>query len=296
METTQRTTTQTTKQGNRCRRESSAVGALARPGLIAAALVAVVALGNAPAQALPDLQITAMSVQGTPREGACNSISMTVRNAGDQFTNVAGIKIFLATYTQNNSNLNRAENNQTMIGPIQPGQQTTFTISNVEFKAQGGMTVQALVDFDNQVAESNENNNTSLLNTNVSGSCYVSPTPTPASACDLEATFTAPTGTTATGPEVGFTVRFQNKGQGPCKENRIKLMRYSSSSCSGYGSQVGGSGALLPLNALAAGASQDLNWTDKVTRGRYCYKPVYSSPHNDLNNFNHHPTKPLSIQ
>ena len=52
METTQRTTTHSTKQGNRCGRETSAVGALARRGLIAAALAAVVAFGSVPAHAL----------------------------------------------------------------------------------------------------------------------------------------------------------------------------------------------------------------------------------------------------
>lgn len=262
------------------------------------AVCAALVLSAAPAAAAPDLEITAMSVQGTPREGSCNTISMTVRNSGDEFTNVAGIKVFLATYTQGSPNLNRAEKNDIMISPIQPGQQTTFNVQNVEFKAQGGMTVQALVDFDNRVPEANENNNTRVLNTNVSGSCYVTPTPTPRPVgdCDLVATFTQPTGTTAPAGGVDFTVRFANQGKGTCNANKVKLMRFTATSCSGYGSQVGGSGALLALPSLAPGQSQELAWRDELRPGRYCFKPVYSSPHNDANNFNHHPTKQLSVQ
>ncbi|HVS03413.1 MAG TPA: CARDB domain-containing protein [Thermoanaerobaculia bacterium] len=267
-------------------------------GLAAATILAVAVLGAAPAHALPDLRITAMSVQGTPLQGQCNTVNMTVRNDGDQFTNVAGIKIFLATYTQGASNQNRAEKNDILIGPIQPGQQTSFQVTNVDFKAQGAMSVQALVDFDDQVAESNEGNNTSLINTSVSGVCGGAPPAPTGGLCDLTAVFTAPapTQTSVNGPTVQFALYFKNIGKEGCARNKVKLMRYNNNTCSGYGSQVGGSGNFQTLNALAPQASQSLSFADiKTTKGKYCYKIVYSSPHNDIDNSNHHPKKVLAV-
>lgn len=263
---------------------------------LAAALLAGL-LAAAPAQAQPDLQITAMSVQGTPRVGKCNTVSMTVRNAGDEFTQTASIGIFLATYSQGAPNQNRAEKNA-MIGPIQPGGQTSFQIQDVEFATSGQMSVQALADSAQQVAEQNENNNTRLLNTTVSGSCVTPPPPTTStsSACDLQAIFVAPTSSTVSGPNVDLVVRFSNKTRTACPGNKIKLMRYSSSTCSGYGVQVGGSGNFQTLNPLPSNGTQDISWTDsRVKSGKYCYKMTYSSPHNDANNSNHHPQKKLAV-
>lgn len=263
---------------------------------VAAALTLCV-LTAAPALAAADLQITAMTVQGTPRVGSCNTISMTVSNTGDAFTDTATLDIFLATYTQGASNQNRAEKSA-MISPIQPGQQTSFQIQDVEFKDSGQMTVQALVDSTQEVSEDNENNNTRLLNTTVSGSCTAPPTRTPISRsqCDLAATFTAPSSSSVDGPTVNLVVRFENKSSASCEANKVKLMRYNSSRCGGYGTQVGGSGAFQTLNALAGNGSQDISWTDRrVSDGKYCYKITYASPHNDSDNSNHHPQKKLAV-
>lgn len=254
------------------------------------------ALAATPAQAQPDLQITAMSVQGTPRVGKCNAVSMTVRNSGSAFTDTASIGIFLATYSQGLANQNRAEKDS-MIGPIQPGGQTSFVIQDVEFVTSGQMTVQGLADSEEQVAEQNENNNMRVLNTTVSGSCAAPPpTTSTTNACDLQAIFVAPPSGTVSGPNIDLVVRFSNKTRPTCPGNKVKLMRYSSSTCSGYGVQVGGSGNFQTLDPLPTNGTQNLEWTDsRVKPGKYCYKITYSSPHNDANNSNHHPKKQVAV-
>lgn len=280
-------------QANHLDRRNRPSGRSLRP---AALLGATLLLAGAPAWGAADLQITALSVQGSARVGNCNTLSMTVRNNGDQFTQTASIDIFVATYSQGASNQNRAEKTF-IISPLQPGQQSIVPVSNVEFKAAGGMTIQALVDSTQEVTESNENNNGFLLNTNVSGSCSPTPTPPPVSACDLSAQFVAPTGSTVTGPNVSLTVEFKNESQADCPGNKVKLMRYNGTTCSGYGTQVGGSRALFALQALRPGATQRIDWRDeRVPAGKYCYKMSYSSPHNDANNNNHHPQKKLAVQ
>lgn len=118
----------------------------------------------------------------------------------------------------------------------------------------------------------------------------------PPTGCDLTANFVVPQGSTASSGNIAFQVRFKNEGTGTCPANSIKLMRYNNSSCSGYGSQVGGSGGAEGLPVLNVGADVDLNWTDRyVQRGRYCYKIGYGRAHNDSNNDNHRVQKRLSV-
>ena len=47
-----------------------------------------------------------------------------------------------------------------------------------------------------------------------------------------------------------------------------------------------------------AGDSADLNFVEKKPpgSGKYTYKPRFSSPHNDANNYNHQPTKTVTFQ
>lgn len=117
--------------------------------------------------------------------------------------------------------------------------------------------------------------------------------------CDLKTTFTAPTGNTVTGGQaVTWTLKFENIGSGQCAANTIRLRRYSGNTASGYGSAIGGSGNLKTLPALAAAGSVNLSFVENVppNTGVYTYKASYSSPHNDGNNFNHHPTKTVTFQ
>ncbi|MCZ6820164.1 MAG: hypothetical protein O7G31_11850 [Calditrichaeota bacterium] len=117
--------------------------------------------------------------------------------------------------------------------------------------------------------------------------------------CDLETTFTAPTGNTVTGGQaVTWTLKFENIGSGQCAANTIRLRRYSGNTASGYGTAVGGSGNLKTLPALAAAGSVNLSFVENYppNTGTYSYKASYSSPHNDGNNFNHHPTKTVTFQ
>ncbi len=125
--------------------------------------------------------------------------------------------------------------------------------------------------------------------------------------CDLETTFIAPTGNTVTGGQaVTWTLKFENIGGGQCAANTIRLRRYSGNTASGYGVAIGGSGNLETLPALAAAVvvesflteSANLSFVENnpPNTGTYTYKASYSSPHNDGNNFNHHPTKTVTFQ
>ncbi|MCH9647907.1 MAG: hypothetical protein K0U98_06685 [Deltaproteobacteria bacterium] len=118
----------------------------------------------------------------------------------------------------------------------------------------------------------------------------------PPTGCDLTANFVLPQGPTTSAGNIGLRVRFKNEGTGTCPANSIKLTRYNNSSCSGYGSQVGGSRGFQGLSVLNVGAEVDLNWTDRnVRRGRYCYKVGYARAHNDSDNDNHRVQKRLSV-
>lgn len=117
--------------------------------------------------------------------------------------------------------------------------------------------------------------------------------------CDLKTTFIAPTGNTVTGGQaVTWTLKFENIGAGQCAANTIRLRRYSGNTASGYGTAIGGSGNLETLPALAAAGSVNLSFVENnpPNTGTYTYKASYSSPHNDGNNFNHHPTKTVTFQ
>lgn len=117
-------------------------------------------------------------------------------------------------------------------------------------------------------------------------------------ACDLEATFVAPTGTqVAGGGPVTWGLRYRNLGNDPCVAYQIKLHRYTGSTASGSGSQVGGSGGTQALNALAPGQLHNLNFTEQATPtgGTYTYKPSCTSPCNDANNSNQYPTRTVTF-
>lgn len=260
--------------------------------LVAALALSLSFVGALAASAQPDLEITSMTVQGAARKGACNTIAVVVRNSGTQASAIAGIDVFLATYTQGNSFQNRAEQTAMIGGVIQPGNTVNFNFSNVDFKAQGAMTAQALVDSTSKVAESNENNNSRLLNVNVSGECYAPPPPPPppAQTCDLKAVFTAPTAATLpAGQPAVFTIAYSNPANaGPCNAFKVNLSRYTGRTCSGYGSRVGGSGAWQSVAALGPGQSATVSFTEKnPTRGTYCYGLGYS-PHNYSTKTNSH--------
>ncbi|MBZ0112856.1 MAG: hypothetical protein K8J08_10375 [Thermoanaerobaculia bacterium] len=254
-------------------------------------------------QAEADLQITAMSLQGQGRQGTCNKVSMTVKNFGDEFTGNATLDIALITYTTGNSNLNRVTKSL-YISPLQPNGQSSFTIDDVEFKASGQMTIQGLVDSTNETPEGqNENNNSRTANVNVSGTCVTQtpniPTPTN-QGCDIEATFVAPSGTTVP-PNQAYTyqVRFTNKGTSNCDAFKVKLVRTNNTTCSGYGSQVGGSRNWQSIGTLGRNANTTANFSEAKTPrgGKACLYLGYS-PHNysDTNNSNHRPKKAISYQ
>lgn len=136
-----------------------------------------------------------------------------------------------------------------------------------------------------------------VLSLILAAACLVFATPDTAQSCDLEAQFIAPTGNTLTGGQsVTWTVRFKNNGKSQCAANKIALYRYSGSTASGYGTAVGGSRNLKALPALNPGQTVELSFEEKTPpqTGTFTYKMRYSSPHNDSNNFNHHPTKTVT--
>ena len=100
------------------------------------------------------------------------------------------------------------------------------------------------------------------------------------------------------GRPASYQVKFKNQGTGACIGNKIKLNRYNNSSCSGYGSSIGGSGGFATLNPLQPGAEQTLTWSERSAprRGRVCLKMSYSPAFNDDNNGNHHPKKQVTYQ
>jgi hypothetical protein len=126
----------------------------------------------------------------------------------------------------------------------------------------------------------------------------VIPTPIQPSACDLQATFVAPGASTLSGGgTVGWQLSFKNGGSAQCPAAKLKLMRYTGSTCSGYGSQVGGSGAWQAINALAPNQSAVVTFLEQSTpaKGAYCYKLGYSGAYNDANGGNHHPEKKVTF-
>jgi hypothetical protein len=266
----------------------------------AALALALALIGAGTASAQPDLEITSMSLVGTARQGACNTVALVVRNSGNQGTAVAGINTFMATYSQGNPNLNRAERTDMIGGVIQAGNTVPFNLTNVDFKAQGAMTVQALIDSTSKVAESNENNNSRTLNVNVSGSCTNTPPPppTPTSTCDLKAIFTAPSGSSApAGQPATFTINFSNPpGAGTCPAFKVKLMRSNGRTCGGYGSQVGGSGAWQAVGPVAPGGSATASFTEKnPTKGTSCYSLGYSPHAYNTQTNSHRPQKVVAF-
>lgn len=271
-------------------------------GALAFALATILPLlGAGGAQAQPDLEITSMTVVGTARQGACNTIAMVVRNSGNQVSNVAAMDVFLATYTQGQPLSNRAEQTVMIGGVIQPGNTVNFNFNNVDFKTQGAMTAQALVDSTSKVAESNENNNSRVLNVNVSGACNAPPPPPPpppAQTCDLKAVFTAPSGSSLPSNQPAqFTIAFSNPSNaGPCAAFKVNLSRYNGRTCSGYGSRVGGSRAWEDVAALGPGQNATVSFTEsKPTKGTYCYSLGYSPHAYNTKTNNHRPQKVVTF-
>jgi hypothetical protein len=266
--------------------------------VLAAAALALLAAA-APAHAAADLEITAMSLQGTPRVGSCNTVSMTVKNNGDAFTGNATLDVRVITFPSASPLQNRAQKDL-FISPMQPGAQVTFNVSNVEFLAAGAATLQAVVDSTNETAESNEDNNTETLTTTVSGTCAQPPStplPTANAGCDLSLTFIAPTGTTAAAGTPTFTLRAKNEGSGNCTSTpKLRLYRYNGSTASGYGSAVGGTRTIWAIPALGPGEHADYDFTDKVPKGTYTYAPKFLSAWNDANNNNHRTAKTVTLQ
>ncbi len=271
------------------------------PALIVA-LVAGLGLVPTTSFAAADLQITAMSVQGQAKVGTCNTVSMTVRNFGDTFTGNATLDIALITYPSGTPNLNRVTKNL-FISPMQPGAQTSFTISDVEFKVAGTATIQGLVDSTQETPESNENNNSRLATANVSGNCYTPPPTTPPptnQGCDIEATFLQPSGSSVPGgTSYTYQVRFTNQGTASCDAFKVKLMRYNNTYCGGYGSQVGGSRNWQAVPSVGRNQSHTASFPQAKTpkKGKACLSLGYSpNNYSDANNANHRPKKVVTYQ
>jgi hypothetical protein len=120
----------------------------------------------------------------------------------------------------------------------------------------------------------------------------------PAAGCDLTASFqpSLPLTGTAGGTQT-FGIRFSNAGTAECPATKTKLMRYTGSTCSGYGSQVGGSSSWQAVAALAPGQQASVSFTERSTgKGAYCYKLEYSGPFNDQNNTNHAVQGTITLQ
>ena len=116
--------------------------------------------------------------------------------------------------------------------------------------------------------------------------------------CDIKANFTHPTNNHPAGnSSLNWRIFFKNQGTANCNKSKVKLMRYGSS-CGGYGTQIGGSGAFRQLEALASGGNMELTFNERRTpkRGAYCYKLVYAGAYNDDNNSNHRPYKKVTFQ
>lgn len=265
--------------------------------VLAAAALALLAAA-APAHAAADLEIVSMTVQGTPRVGTCNTVSMTVKNSGDEFTGNATLDVRVITFPSGSPFQNRVQKDL-FISPLQAGAQVTFNVTDIEFKASGGATLQAVVDSTNETPESNENDNSETLNTTVSGSCVQpgpSPGPTNDPNCDLSLVFTAPTGTTASAPNPSFTLRAKNEGSGACPGTKLRLYRYNGTRAGGYGSAVGGTRNIWVIPALSPGQSAENTFADKVSKGTYTYAPNFLGPWNDGDNGNHRTAKTVNVQ
>jgi hypothetical protein len=269
------------------------INALAIVGLVCAAIAPSV-------HAQADLQITAMALQGQAQVGSCNKVTMTVRNFGNEFTGNATLDIALITFPSNTPNQNRASKSL-FISPLQPGAQSSFTIDNVEFLAAGAATIQGVADSTEETDESNENNNTRNASANVSGSCYTPPPPPPTNQnCDIEATFSHPSGNTVPGNQsYTYQVTFTNKGTSTCNGFKVKLVRTNSTTCGGYGSQVGGSRAWQTIDALKRNTSATGSFTERKSpaKGTACLYLGYSpNNYSDANNVNHRPKKVITYQ
>jgi hypothetical protein len=92
-------------------------------------------------------------------------------------------------------------------------------------------------------------------------------------------------------------VTFKNGGSAQCLAAKVKLTRYTGSTCSGYGAQVGGSGGWEALSPLAPSQQVIVTFGERgvPSRGSYCYKVGYSAPYNDTDGANHQPQRVVSF-
>ena len=109
--------------------------------------------------------------------------------------------------------------------------------------------------------------------------------------CDVIAKFIAPAGTSLPGnSSVAWAVELKNQGNAQCNMAKVKLMRYGSRTCTGYGSQVGGSSAWRKFGPLNPGGVSTVQFKESPTpaKGSFCYKLEYSPfNYSDANNNNH---------
>lgn len=280
--------------------QTNNINSKSKPGASIISLSTLVLMA-APVWAGPDLTITKLKVLSKPLQGRCNTVAITVKNIGDQPSR--GSKGAIITFPQGNPFQQRSQL-KIFVPALRPGKYRTMSVRRVNILPLGKVTVQAVINEPQSFTEDNFNNNISTQQVSVVDTCNAGRTNNPVNnaACDLKLEFSAPTGTSLSANQpVDFIVRAENIGSGACPQRSVKLNRYNNSTGSGYGSQIGGSGASRLIPALPAKQQTNnqvltLTWTDDPSPGTKTYKATFTSPHNDANNFNHYPKKTVVFQ
>ena len=132
-------------------------------GLIGAGM-----LSPLPALAGPDLDITQLEIEGTPKVGKCNTAIVRVKNVGNQS---------ITTTTKTSVVANKASGggqgqiHYVDIGATQPGKAQLQRIKNFEIASPGQWSLHAVADSGQQIKEDNEKNNRETKRITVKQKC-----------------------------------------------------------------------------------------------------------------------------
>lgn len=232
-----------------------------------------------------DLAIDSVSLN--PGEaGNCNTVSLTIRNTSNQLINqITGAKVI--TFPTATPSQNRHEKS-VFFSAIQANATMSRTVQGLELAGgQVQHTVQVVIDFQNQVAETNENNNIDTQ--------FVTPSQTCGGGqCDLAAQSMNPFQSTipSTYP-VNLSVKFRNVGGAQCQASTIEFRRHSGSSASGPSEVIGTAtiAASSPNQQRTAGITDN----DHDSSGTFTYAYSWVGQEPDTNTSNNFLTKTVKF-
>lgn len=110
--------------------------------------------------ALPDLSITAVRPAADLRVGDCNTVSVTVRNAGAALSTTTQLTLMLFGPLPDDTTVDRKA---LTIGAFAAGEVRTVAVPALRVPKSGSWRLEAVADATLSVSESNETNNVAVL-------------------------------------------------------------------------------------------------------------------------------------